>query len=179
MSEKLYPDLPVAGDEIHKVKQRERIRFMKDKRQQLQLKMKHYEKLKRRWNIIKNVSEITGIALTVGSGILTIVVTSGVLGIPLVALLSTTSTTLTALISTIVNKSFITKHRKKLRAKYNSTKELSDKLYLYFEKSSQDGNITVEEMEKFEKILNIDSTPTTPDSFLEQLSILLKQHSST
>ena len=161
----LYPNLQETNTEvitedelnykINEGRQEERQKFMKDKQRQLLIKLKHYEKLKHRWTVVKNVSEATGIGLTVVCGILTVVTSAGILGIPMLAIISTTSGTLTSLITTITNKSFINKRRSSLKNKYLKTKETSDKLHLFFEKCSQDEIITIEEMEKFESILNI------------------------
>lgn len=178
--ERLYPilDEVISKDEHNYKINADRIRFMKEKQSQLKEKLDHYKKLNKRWSIVKNVSEGTGLGLTVICGVLAVISTSGILGIPLLLILTTSSGTLTSLVTAITNKTFIQKHRKALKKKYSQTKETYDKLFLHFQKCAQDNTITLEEMEQFEKLSNNTKpvqSPNSQDSFLEQLSILLTE----
>ena len=199
--EKLYPSLPdlptVTEEEIQDkvsaaasaAKQQERIRYIKDKQQQLNSKLEHYRKIKHRWTIIKYIAEGIGISATVICGILTIVVSSGVLSVPILALTTSSGGLLSPILAAITNKTFIEKHRKSIRCKHQKTKEVLDKLYLAFEKSSKDNIISIEEMEEFDKILKelnttkasaasaaatTVKTTLTNEDFLSQLTQLLR-----
>ena len=183
--DKLYPSL--VDEEAIKVAaqeatQKERTRFMKDKQIQLINKLEHYKKIKRRWTLLKNVSEGIGVTISSVCGVLTIVATSGVLGIPIIVFLTTSGGMITTLITTITNKSFINKRRSSIKNKYLNTKEVLDNLQIYFLKAKQDGIISVEEMKDFERILHkyapleYVNVPENND-FLEQLNILIQEHS--
>ena len=193
-TERIYPSLEeITEDELnHKITEAnhaDRIRFMKEKRKQLQEKLKHYTKLKKRWVMVKNISECAGVGLTVICGVLAVVSTTGVLGIPLLLILTTSSGTLASLITTITNKTFIQKHRNSLKRKHAQTKEIYDKLFLYFQKCVEDNFITQQEIEQFEKLCNqtahapcihatrrqqgSNKVPQLSQDFLEQLSSLI------
>ena len=180
-TERIYPVLEdLTEDEFnHKISEG-RIRFMRDKQRQLEEKLKHYKKLSKRWTIAKNVSEGTGVGLTVICGVLAVVASSGVIGIPLLLIFSTSSGTLATLITTITNKAFINKHRKALKDKYTRTKETHDKLFLYFQKCIEDKIITLEEIEQFERLTQTPPAPSAPPAplpqdFLDQLTTLITQ----
>ena len=188
-SEKLYPMLTSEYNDQRDEHQRERLRFMKDKQQQLMNRLEHYKKIKHRWSIMKNVSEGLGVSITVISGVLAIVSTSGILGIPIMTILTTGSGLITGVITTITNKTFIGKRRSSIKKKYLRTKEIVDNLQIYFQKCKQDNIITIEEMEQFESILqkyesDISPTCKTPaciistsnDNFLDQLESLIQSY---
>ena len=157
---------------------------MKDKQVQLLTKLQHYEKLKKRWTVVKHAAEGAGITITVICGVLTIIASSGVLGIPIMAILTSGSGVATSLITAVTDKTFINRHRTNLKKKYLKTKEISDNLQIYFQKCSEDNVITIEEMEDFERMLHkLDTAPIKPlpskgvdqDFLLRELAALLRK----
>ena len=192
-SRKLYPSLDSEAEivtetqlqaRIDKAKQKERLRFMNDKKTQLLSKLEHYEKLKKRWTVVKHAAEGAGITITVICGILTIIASSGVLGVPIMAILTSGSGVATSLITAVTDKTFINRHRTNLKKKYLKTKEISDNLQIYFQKCAQDDVITVAEMENFERMLHkLDKAPiqalpskdVDQDFLLRELAALLRK----
>ena len=120
--------------------------------------------------------------LTVICGVLAIIASSGVMGIPLLLIFTTSSGTIATLVTTITNKAFINKHRKALKDKYTQTKETYDKLFLYFQKCIEDKIVTLEEIEQFERLTQtpaslapLSPSAPLPQDFLDQLTTLLTQ----
>ena len=154
---------------------------MKDKETQLLSKLKHYNKLRKRWGVVKNVTQGFGVFLTVSLGILTIVISSGVLTIPVVATALTSTGVFTSSLATLIDKSLMTKKRKSLNKKHVYVKEVYDKLHYYFQKVCDDNNITLEEIEEFDKIAQgANKIPVKVQdkvdngAFLDELKTLLK-----
>ena len=185
-TEKMYPELECI--EITEEEQKHlqenaraegraeaRIQYIKDKQQQLNVRLEHLSKLKHRWTIIKHVSEGLGAATTVICAILTIVATSGIITAPVLALATSGTGLMAPILQALTNKTFITKHRNRIKIKHKATKELIDKLFLSFDRAASDGQITNEEMKQIEKLLASHSTPAPLDQATltqEQLKVL-------
>ena len=88
---RIYPSLSqlkTSEMDIEKInieKLKDRVRYMKNKETQLLLRLEHYDKLRKRWSKVKNVTQGIGIFLTISLDALTIAISSGVLVIPVVA----------------------------------------------------------------------------------------------
>ena len=188
-TEKLYPSLDyidVTEEEITGAKQQAKEeakeqakqdyfkRFIRDKQQQLNEKLSHYNKLKHRWTIIKHVSEGIGMVTTTICAVLTVVATTGVLAAPILAVSTASTGLLSPILSTLTNKTFIAKHRNSIKEKSRRTKEVLDKLYLSFSRATSDGVITPEEMNQIEKILRATTQSTAPPFLNENQQELLK-----
>ena len=148
-----------------------RIQYIKDKQQQLNVRLEHLSKLKHRWTIIKHVSEGLGAATTVICAVLTIIATSGIITAPVLALATSGTGLMTPILQALTNKTFIAKHRNRIKIKHKATKELIDKLFLSFDRAASDGQITNEEMKQIEKLL-ASNKPTIP---LDQATLTQEQ----
>ena len=102
----------------------------------------YYKKLRKRWSNVKNVTQGIGIFLTISLGALTIVISSGVLVIPVVATALTGTGVFATSLVTMLDKSLITKKRKSLKTKHLHIKEVYDKLHYYFQRVCDDNVIT-------------------------------------
>ena len=171
MNSSLYPSL----DEF---KHKERMRYMRDKETQLLLRLEHYDKLRKRWTIVKNVTQGVGVFLTVSLGALTIVISSGALAIPVVATTLTSVGLFTTSTATMIDKSLMSKKRKSLSKKHLHIKEVYDKLHYYFQKAIEDNTITLEEIEAFDKIAKeankMPKMTKDPNAFLDELKTILE-----
>ena len=161
---KLYPDLDcieITEDEQRNLqeaaraegKAEARIEYIKDKQRQLKARLEHLSKLKHRWTITKHVSEGVGVTVTVICAVLTIFATTGIIAVPVLALATTGTGLMTPLLQALTNRTFITKHRNKIKIKHTKTKELIDKLFVHFDKCVSDNIITDSEMKQIEQIL--------------------------
>ena len=172
----IYPSL--SG--LSNGKNNDRIRYMKDKESQLLLKLEHYDKLRKRWGIVKNVTQGIGIFLTVSLGALTIVISSGALAIPVVGTVLTSTGVFSTSLMTMVDKSLMSKKRKSLSKKHLHIKEVYDKLHYYFQKVTDDNVITLEEIETFDKIaqegnkIHVSKKIQDDSAFLDELKTLVK-----
>ena len=172
----IYPSL--SG--LSNGKNNDRIRYMKDKESQLLLKLEHYDKLRKRWGIVKNVTQGIGIFLTVSLGALTIVISSGALAIPVVGTVLTSTGVFSTSLMTMVDKSLMSKKRKSLSKKHLHIKEVYDKLHYYFQKVTDDNVITLEEIETFDKIaqegnkIHVSKKIQHDSVFLDELKTLVK-----
>ena len=188
--ERLYPALerePTAPElttiteaelnrRIDKAKNKDRIRYMKDKQYELNNKLSHYEKVRHNWIIARRVLQGVGFVSTVTLGLATITV-SGMFAIPLLPIILTGGGIGTMTLFSFLDKSLFKFREKSLRTKQCKVKEIVDKLHFYFEKCREDNIITVEEIEAFDKIVkevhNIQ--PKVDDAaFLEELVNTLK-----
>ena len=84
MESNLYPTLnpditTITEDEliqrINASKNKDRIRYMRDKQNDLNTKLKHYEKLKHRWVVARRILQGIGLTITTSLSIGTIVTT--------------------------------------------------------------------------------------------------------
>ena len=142
------------NDQINRAKQKDRKRFMTNAQNQLNQKIEHYKKIKNRWLVFENISDVIGIVLTVGTGLVTVIATSGTIVIPVVVLSLTSSSMLGSLITALTGKVFINRHKRRIKLKLRKTETVLNKLHLFFEKCKEDNIITLKEMEEFEKIYN-------------------------
>ncbi|ESO90929.1 hypothetical protein LOTGIDRAFT_175789 [Lottia gigantea] len=127
-----------------------RQQYMIDK--QNELKVKQYNKCKKRWIRVDSVYKRLSVVLTVGTTVATAV--TGGLMVPVViptllatiTAIQTSSCGLIAIDYTSKQKSYYKKKTEILNAYLN-------KLFIFFERSTEDKNITIEELEEFNEIL--------------------------
>lgn len=164
-SEKLYPNLDfeeMTVDEHRHLqeaaraegKAEARVEYIKEKQRQLKARLDHLSKLKHRWTIIKHVSEAVGVSVTVVCAILTIIASSGIIAVPILALATSSTGLMAPVLQALTNRTFITKHRNKIKTKHTATKELIDKLFITFDKCNSDNTITDTEMKQINQILH-------------------------
>ena len=178
---KVYPELITESQLnllINESKQTDRVRYMKDKQNDLMSKLKHYEKVKHQWTIARRVLEGIGISTIGLLGVSSVVLSAGVLAAPLVpAILTGGSLTVTGILTTL-DKSLLRRREKAIKKKQLDIKETYDKLHFYFEKCREDNLITLEEIQTFDKIVKQSySTTKESDSFLEEITQALNSMS--
>ena len=148
------------NNEIEKQKTKSRQEYMKQKKEELEKQLQHYSKVKDRWAKADVGIKIIGTITVVLSSVLASVFSAG---IPLAALsagpiisavLSGIAAVKTALVETVMI-SLTTKRKKFYRRKCELIKEYINKFYLFYEKSRDDGVITLMEITKFNELLNM------------------------
>ena len=174
----LNPDITtITEDEliqrINASKNKDRIRYMKDKQNDLTTKLKHYKKLKHRWVIARRILQGVGITITTSLSLGTIVTTI-FLTPPLIPIILTGVGIFSLTMLSTLDKSVFNIREKSLRKKQHQNKEILNKLHYYFEKCRDDNIITLEEMEAFDKINKSIFNNVQNDNFLEELVNTLK-----
>jgi len=135
---------------------RERCVEIKLQKSKVDDKLKHYTKIKNRWNTANSTLKYTGFSLMIVSGatatILTSLVTAGI-AIPVIAVLSVSGAGLLhgSLFEIIINK-LTSKKKTEFRKRINNINEYKNKLYLLFEKARNDGEISNNELEAIRKL---------------------------
>jgi hypothetical protein len=159
MSESIYPSLKTnqeVNDVINQHVNKQRAQKIVDKIKELERQLEHYQKVSNRWKQSGKVIRITNLALTgiVSGAVATLAVLSTVgIAIPIVA---------TAVLggyaviqsSTLegMNVGMIKRKSHKYKEKCNIIQSHIYKMNFYYEKARQDGVITVDELEGFNKL---------------------------
>ena len=166
---------------INESKQHDRIRYMKDKQNDLLLKLKHYQKIKHHWTIARRILDGIGITAIGALSASSIVLTAGVLTTPIIPAVLTGGTLAITGVLTTLDKSLLKRRERAIKKKQLDVKEILDKLHFYFEKCREDNVITLEEMEAFDKIVkqSYSVNSTQQDSFLEEIKQTLKSMSES
>jgi membrane glycosyltransferase len=170
MDQNIYPNVPTQNDVIlseedtkklfDKKLNEERIKHMNLEYETLKTNLKHYTKLKKKWDKIDIGFKITGITIISITGI-TAAICGTVVGpllVPLLApavpiVLGVISASESVLLSSIVM-GLTTRKKKKFNSKCKLIQSYLDKLYYYIEQSKQDHIITLDEIHGFENIIN-------------------------
>jgi hypothetical protein len=134
----------------------ERAHKIVEKINALQQQYEHYKKVEKRWKklgkIVRIVNLIISGSIAGAVGMLAIVTTQGIAIPPLViAILSGYSAVETSVMEGM-NIGIIKKKKNKFAQKCIIIQDYINKMYFYYEKARQDGVITVDELEGFEKI---------------------------
>ena len=117
---------------------------------------KHYNKLKKKWNNFDSVVRYTGLALALGSTSAITIITAGAFLPVQTMLITVTALSSGAFLKLGFFDILSLKLAKNKRSKYASREQLINnyinKLWFLFEKSRNDNNITIEEIEKVRKL---------------------------
>jgi len=189
MAEVQYPKVFVSKSEeevremINKNLNTQRAHTIIDRIQNLQNQLVHYKKVYTRWKYLGKLIRIINLSISgtiAGSvGVLAILTTQGVAIPPLIlALLGGYSAIETSVMEGF-NIGIIKKKKSKYEAKCTLIQDSINKLYFYFEKAREDGVITLDELEGFEKIYNkleniLNNNQSLNDNRLD-ISILRKE----
>ncbi len=159
MSEGIYP--PIRSE--HEVKllinnnlNSERAQKIIDKIKYLQNQYDHYKKVQKRWKACGKIVRVFNLtmasSLAAAVGVLAIISTQGIAVPPLlIAILGGYSAIETSVMEGL-NIGIIKKKKYKFIKKCQIIQDSINKLYFYYEKARQDGIITIEELEGFNKI---------------------------
>jgi len=161
----LYPDINSINNELneHKIIETKevfindpflsRAKYIREKNEDLKNKIKHYEKLKERWNTVDSILKSIGISLTFVLGI-----SSSITGVivfpPLIPIILGGLTASQASINSILVISLSSKKKAFYRSKVLELKRILDKCHVYFLKAIDDKEISDEEINNFNKIYN-------------------------
>jgi flagellar motor component MotA len=159
MSASIYP--PVTSDLelkmiINNNLNSERARKIIDKIKHLQNQYDHYKKVQKRWKVCSKIVRVLNLtiagSIAAAVGVLAIITTQGIAVPPLlIAILGGYSAIETSVMEGM-NIGIIKKKKHKFSGKCQIIQDSINKLYFYYEKARQDGIITIEELEGFEKI---------------------------
>lgn len=161
MSHHIYPVIKTEDevkDMINKNLNTHRAKKIIDKIKSLENQLEHYQKVYKRWNKCGEIIRITNLALTgIVSGTLatlSILMTTGI-AIPVVvtAVLGGYVVIQTSTLEGM-NIGIIKKKKHKFLNKCNVIKDHKNKMDFYYEKARQDGVITLDELEGFNKLVD-------------------------
>ena len=169
-SENLYPEIIsenklniMIDDKISDGLNIERLKHMIRESTILEEQFIKYKKIQKPWNKTNNVVKLSGsiLALLTGSGVIIIsVLTAGTTPLLIVtsssiisSILSSTSL-LSGFLTAVVSMRFTKRKKKQFNKRIKLTKEYQNKLFYYTQKVREDKNITLEELEKFDLLLN-------------------------
>ena len=154
MTENIYPQITSA--ELNKEKMKNLMMF----HDSLVKQMKHYQKLKCRWNVVKNVMHYSkypiGVAMIGGDVALTF---TGV-GIP-VAIAGGVITAVELVGSNIVEDTLMKRKVQKYRQKTLFFKEWIDKMHVFVTDATRDGIIDDKEIEQWKRLVEEHNTALT------------------
>ena len=140
MTERVYPKL--LDDKMN---------FMMDKQKALREKLAHYKKIKNKWSCANTALKITGISLSCilcGASILTMTPFSIPIAAAILGGISLGNTAVTNLLT----ERFTSKRKKYFRQKCDHIKDYLNKMETLFMKCKEDGQISPEEFEQFQKL---------------------------
>jgi hypothetical protein len=151
-----YPSLLSDKENYEVAMNKSRIDEMSNKRHELERQLRHYIKIKKRWDKADSSLKITGTVLA-GSMAVAGAVVSGLtvpLTIPIVIPITLGAITASETIITSGLVMGLTGRKKSFyREKINIIQSYLDKMFVYCEKVRQDGVITVEELEGFKHLM--------------------------
>ena len=130
----------------------DKMNFMMDKQKALREKLAHYKKIKKKWSCVNTALKITGISLSCilcGASILTMTPFSIPIAAAILGGISLGNTAMTNLLT----ERFTSKRKKYFRQKCDHIKDYLNKMGTLFIKCKEDGQISPEEFEQFQKLL--------------------------
>ena len=153
MAETIYPEL----NNIDK----DRAKFMLSKYEDIERKLAHYEKIKKKW--VKAEKIVLGIGLTASASVAIISLTIGIIGTAGAGLAPAVGSAIAAItggvasikgfITLIISKGIIGKKIVHYRHICEAINTYLNRVYIYIEKSRSDGKISIEELENFNKLI--------------------------
>ncbi|ESO91871.1 hypothetical protein LOTGIDRAFT_163232 [Lottia gigantea] len=129
-----------------------RQQYMIDKQNELKVKLEQYNKCKKRWIRIDSVFKTLSVVLTVGTTIAT-AVTGGLMVPILIPTLLATATAIQTSSCGLIAIGYTSKQKSYYKKKTEILNSNLNKLFIFFERSREDKNITIEELEEFNEIL--------------------------
>ncbi|ESO87075.1 hypothetical protein LOTGIDRAFT_154565 [Lottia gigantea] len=139
-----------------------RQQHMIEKQEELNEKLKHFNKGRKTWSRIDSVFKTLSVVLTVGTTVATAV--TGGLMVPV--LIPTVLATITAIQTSscgLIAIGYTSKQKSYYKKKTEILNTYLNKLFIFFERSREDKNITIEELEEFNEIL---------DKFDKEISVM-------
>lgn len=157
MNEELYPKVEFE-EKVRENIFRERTNEIGMRRYKADEKLKHLEKVKKRWTTSNSILKYTGFTVMLVSGVtataLASLATAG-FAIPAIVVLSVSGLGLVnSSVFEILVSSLTGKKKKEYRERIKSIKSYLDKMYIFFEKARSDGEISNEELEVIRNLSN-------------------------
>jgi hypothetical protein len=144
----LYPKLQdEERNDLHKVN------YMLDKQKLLKEKLAHYKKIKGKWSVANTVLKVAGISVTCilgGASILTVTP----LAIPLAAVILSGVSLGNMSVSNLLVEGFTSRRKRYFKRKCDHVRAYLNKMETFFIKCKEDGQITPNEFDQFQKLLN-------------------------
>ena len=130
----------------------DKIAFMLDKQKLLQKDLAHYKKIKNKWSRADTVLKVIGISVSAALAGASII-TAAPFSIPIATgILGGCSIANTALTYVSVE-GFTSKRKKYFRKKCEHVSEYLNKMQVFFMRCKEDGQVTPDEFEQFQKLL--------------------------
>ena len=159
MEDRIYPKIPsmeideIINDKISKSRAIEII----NKQKELDKDLKHYKKLRDKWKKANSVIKVLGIGigstLAVGGVVVGGIMSSGIVIPILIPTIIGGVGVIETTISTCVAATYIKKKINKFNLKYDLINTYLNRLYHLYHRSIEDGKITLEEMDEFNKLI--------------------------
>lgn len=153
----LYPQVQLEKNfqqAIYNDRKRDML-FQKDK---IEKRLEHINKLKRKWASINKAVKYSGLTLAVilasTATALGVLSTGGLLVVPLALTIISASSVFQLGITTYISEKICSKELNRNKRKQMLVSGLLNKLYIYIEKAKMDREITLEEIQDFQNILN-------------------------
>ena len=144
LERQLYPKL--NDENLYKVK------FMLDKQKHLREKLTHYQKVKNKWSAANTVLKATGITVSCLLAGASIIATAP-FSLPIVAAILSSISLGNATLTSLAVEGYTSKRLKYFRLKCDHVKACLDKMELLVMKTQEDGVITTDEFNSFQKLL--------------------------
>lgn len=146
-TENIYPQIPVTINDPFLSRQQ----YMLDKQNELKRQLLHYTKIKNRWSKADSSLKIISIGLAF-STTLSAAITGGFLTPIIIPTILASFSAFQTSISGILIVGLTGKKKSHYRKKLQLINNYLNKMYIFFEKCKDDKEITIEELETFQKL---------------------------
>jgi tetratricopeptide (TPR) repeat protein len=159
-TENLYPKIPEyvpvenVSEKYNKNLSDARIKEIQAKRHELEMNLKHYKKILKRWKKFGNILKWTSIIIVVGCSVTTIVLSFGAFSTPLIMGIMTAIGGGEGILSEALVLGVIKKKKELFRKKIDYIQQYISKSWFIFEKIRGDGIITLQELGEFSKVMD-------------------------
>src|SRR5271156_959381 len=159
--ESLYPKIAPEYNPVENVSEKynknlsdARIKEIQAKRHELEMNLKHYKKILKRWKTTGNVLKITNIIIVGGCSVTRIVLGFGALSTPLILGIMAGVGGAGGIISEFLVLGLVKKKKELFKKKIDHIQEYISKSWFLFEKIRGDGIITLQELDEFRKLMD-------------------------
>ena len=181
--EKMYPNLEIeTTDGINVTSQfmknlsDARIKEIQGKRHELEMNLKHYKKILKRWKTIGNVLKITSIIIVGGCALGTMILGFGAMLVPITVLGALAAIGgAEGIITESLLLGLVKQKKEKFKEKIEHIQEYLSKSWFLFEKIREDSVISLEEINEFRKLLECYEKGLTVDDNEEKEFVKLRE----
>lgn len=144
-SDSLYPNLT----DLLTDRDRDRAKFMLDKRKDIERQLTHYKKVKNKWGKLDTAIKAIGLILVFGTTIAGVIIGTAGLAAPLILGVLAGVAAGETVLSESISIGLTSRKKVHFRQRYEVINSYLNKLHIYFEKCRNDGVISIEELEGF------------------------------